>query len=206
MANSAGDFNPRSPRGERQELPQNRTTRLYFNPRSPRGERRKGIQPRLNSLYFNPRSPRGERRCAVPRRISFLANFNPRSPRGERLFQPTARKCSQEFQSTLPARGATIAVYHGVAYLIISIHAPREGSDSRSRKSCKRSSISIHAPREGSDCAVEKGSIYLRNFNPRSPRGERRRTVHQRSRRRDYFNPRSPRGERLNTCAVRWSL
>ena len=33
------------------------------------------------------------------------------------------------FQSTLPARGATTAAKHTIRCLIISIHAPRTGSD-----------------------------------------------------------------------------
>ena len=38
---------------------------------------------------------------------------------------------SREFQSTLPARGATGANDHIKAVRDISIHAPREGSDKR---------------------------------------------------------------------------
>ena len=57
------------------------------------------------------------------------ADFYPRSPRGERLFG---------FNPILSAH-------------IISIHAPREGSDESARKEAKTCLISIHAPREGSD-------------------------------------------------------
>ena len=55
--------------------------------------------------------------------------------------------------------------------------------------------ISIHAPREGSDITSSTTAGSSRNFNPRSPRGER----HHRERPLypdQYFNPRSPRGER----------
>ena len=78
------------------------------------------------------------------------------------------------FQSTLPARGAT---------------------DSRENGKARRK-ISIHAPREGSDPAQTARTPMRRNFNPRSPRGER----HRGRGRQAYcvdFNPRSPRGERL---------
>ena len=34
--------------------------------------------------------------------------------------------------------------------------------------------IPIHAPREGSDKVLDDGAAQLTNFNPRSPRGERR--------------------------------
>ena len=101
---------------------------------------------------------------------------------------------------------------------IISIHAPRVGSDPLADGAEPCAAISIHAPRVGSDTGhrrAERRGVY---FYPRSPRGERpcdidpdvlnnmisihaprvgsdRRTQH-----RDpgpiYFYPRSPRGER----------
>ena len=100
--------------------------------------------------------------------------FNPRSPRGERHERD--------------ARGGT--------RYIISIHAPREGSDRgwsknmvnwtnfnpRSPRGERRElrycghylyTISIHAPREGSDIARAALHAAAYNFNPRSPRGER---------------------------------
>ena len=57
-----------------------------------------------------------------------------------------------EFLSTLPARGATFLI-QGLQHLcIISIHAPREGSDGVPQHGCQPVfGISIHAPREGSD-------------------------------------------------------
>ena len=55
----------------------------------------------------------------------------------------------------------------------ISIHAPRVGSDEKDYSDNHRRFISIHAPRVGSDVGVELLSSNHRNFNPRSPRGER---------------------------------
>ena len=101
-------------------------------------------------------------------------NFYPRSPRGERQ-SPMTTFCSLvRFLSTLPARGATRGGDVCFRCGIISIHAPREGSDvagSRNRVEYpiflstlpargateavgplfEVDSISIHAPREGSD-------------------------------------------------------
>ena len=58
---------------------------------------------------------------------------------------------SQPFLSTLPVRGATCAL-HGAAFgVIISIHAPCEGSDVYRSISKLIAPISIHAPCEGSD-------------------------------------------------------
>ena len=56
--------------------------------------------------------------------------FNPRSPRGERLAIALAMETPPEFQSTLPAGGATPNGERPfLPLLIISIHAPRGGSD-----------------------------------------------------------------------------
>ncbi len=63
--------------------------------------------------------------------IAYITNgdFNPRSPRRERPCPAKRRSTAMVFQSTLPAKGAT-ALHRGVLRnFIISIHAPREGSD-----------------------------------------------------------------------------
>ena len=57
-----------------------------------------------------------------------------------------------QFQSTLPARGATGRILQPRTQRMISIHAPREGSDvEKAINNLTRAIISIHAPREGSD-------------------------------------------------------
>ena len=56
---------------------------------------------------------------------------------------------------------------------MISIHAPREGSDGRLVAGGIAAEISIHAPREWSDGQVPAGKPDDANFYPRSPRGER---------------------------------
>ena len=79
-------------------------------------------------------------------------NFNPRSPCGERPSDTTVSgRQSSRFQSTLPVWGATHISFGYRQGGLISIHAPRVGSD-----------------------AVGKQRLRLdRNFNPRSPCGER---------------------------------
>ena len=57
-------------------------------------------------------------------------NFNPRSPHGERHAAFYRLKNGMEFQSTLPAWGATERNEDDIDYIRISIHAPRMGSDS----------------------------------------------------------------------------
>ena len=102
-----------------------------------------------------------------------MRNFNPRSPHGERRVSSMIRSARLLFQSTLPARGATSVIGVPCASAVISIHAPRTGSD---WKLCKSISASIY-------------------FNPRSPHGERQRRFPLCSAK-AYFNPRSPHGER----------
>ena len=55
--------------------------------------------------------------------------FNPRSPHGERPVGESVTFTVTQFQSTLPARGATGRDPLVQAELAISIHAPRTGSD-----------------------------------------------------------------------------
>ena len=131
--------------------------------------------PPTHSLtHFNPRSPCGERRFASAVRCR-VPHFNPRSPCGERRVLRFSANPPLAFQSTLPVRGATVASWFIKFTVGISIHAPRAGSDSR-----RRGRSPVH-----------------RDFNPRSPCGERRRSRADRGRF-TYFNPRSPCGERQN--------
>ena len=78
-------------------------------------------------------------------------NFNPRSPHGERPFALQNRALFVQFQSTLPARGATQQPARASQQPVISIHAPRTGSDDFACAGfLRRLGISIHAPRTGS--------------------------------------------------------
>ena len=85
-----------------------------FNPRSPHGERRTAYGSLLRGCNFNPRSPHGERRDLHPRRRNDRRHFNPRSPHGERHIVQSLCVDEGKFQPTLPARGATSILVHGV--------------------------------------------------------------------------------------------
>ena len=56
-------------------------------------------------------------------------NFNPRPPRGGRRVQGVSVMSFFIFQSTPPARGATMDFFGTILDMVISIHAPREGGD-----------------------------------------------------------------------------
>ena len=109
----------------------------------------------------------------------------------------TVVKTINQFQSTLPVRGATLHDSRRHTKLPISIHAPRAGSDALFSACfhCVRR-ISIHAPRAGSDSAIWLNhDMSELNFNPRSPCGERPHPPRHMDTPR-HFNPRSPCGER----------
>ena len=111
-------------------------------------------------FYFNPRSPHGERQC-INKILHRYINFNPRSPHGERQTGQLATELGNV--------------------------------------------ISIHAPRTGSDGVWSENVPMALNFNPRSPHGERRGRIFKRYPRKD-FNPRSPHGERRYAIAFRVSM
>ena len=61
--------------------------------------------------------------------ISTRGNFNPRSPDGERPSKTSDTPSRTRFQSTLPGWGATVQRVAECLRIVISIHAPRMGSD-----------------------------------------------------------------------------
>ena len=167
------NFNPRSPCGERHvkvpaapagfeiSIHAPRVGSDVKVPAAPAGFEISIHAPRVGSdqnacrcagieFDFNPRSPCGERHILTSD-FANIEHFNPRSPCGERQHMECVK----------------------ALYPKISIHAPRVGSDTRSRPAFAR----------------------YDDFNPRSPCGERPRSVTSPAPSR-YFNPRSPCGER----------
>ena len=98
-----------------------------------------------------------------------LRHFNPRSPHGERQRGGKAVKNKNEFQPTLPARGATGGRGRPKKTKSISTHAPRTGSDWRMRLACRSRRISTHAPRTGSDNAPSCVENVPKLFQPTLP-------------------------------------
>ena len=125
--------------------------------------------------HFNPRSPHGERRHGRPHR-HLGQDFNPRSPHGERRASLASESPSPKFQSTLPARGATIDRVKPYA----------------------RNAFQSTLPARGATTSPGSSPMTFINFNPRSPHGERRGRTTVTWSRKANFNPRSPHGERLN--------
>ena len=148
----AEHFNPRPPRGGRRVMIQRAVSGTsYFNPRPPRGgATRQRWTPILQASIsiHAPREGGDAMRCCIGRSCP---DFNPRPPRGGRLCTRKGHFRVCVFQSTPPARGATLAMCRKKCVLRISIHAPREGGDL--------------------DCPLCYHNN--RNFNPRPPRGGR---------------------------------
>ena len=135
---------------------------------------------------------------------STLSNFNPRSPCGERPYATNFGGFRDKiFQSTLPVRGATlrrnisyeyltdfnprspcgerlIGLPKTFIYAVISIHAPRAGSDKGAvNPLVSEYNISIHAPRAGSDIFNSPESSFKHRFQSTLPvRGATQHGIH----------------------------
>ena len=131
--------------------------------------------PEESKVSISIHAPRGGSDVNQGKKAKQSLDFNPRSPRGERPVLADGHCSPYRFQSTLPAGGATTehtGLQAGAPR--ISIHAPRGGSDwARMSEDRIPVTISIHAPRGGSDKTVNLTQKVYRDFNPRSPRGER---------------------------------
>ena len=128
-------------------------TRGDFNPRSPDGERHGAGRTARDTGIISIHAPRmgSDERC--PCRTRHPATFQSTLPgwgatgRGAVTVEPWIG-----FQSTLPGWGATRHRKTQAALAKISIHAPRMGSDAHHRVAIVgQEVISIHAPRMGSD-------------------------------------------------------
>ena len=80
-----------------------------------------------------------------------VPNFNPRSPYGERQVFPGQKVIKKKFQSTLPLRGATHATFC----------------------LCQTFEFQSTLPLRGATWSRRKAPLRGKNFNPRSPYGER---------------------------------
>ena len=169
-----GYFNPRSPWGERLHIDNGKYSRWTFQSTLPVGGATTDTAYPGRGQAISIHAPRGGSDSCMTMSALTWWNFNPRSPWGERRGGGISSGSIVGFQSTLPVGGATFRQSVNVRQLIISIHAPRGGSDPGRAESGPQSTISIHAPRGGSDmllCTLAFGNSY---FNPRSPWGERR--------------------------------
>ena len=190
-----------------------------FNPRAPHGARLVEFwQILAGDVFQSTRPARGAMGLALA--ASLVAHVSIHAPRtgrdhvpalapapvpvsihaprtGRDLTIPTPFFLFRLFQSTRPARGATMTYSEHRRASRVSIHAPRTGRDNlvsfrtpllclfqstrpargaTSRRSCdfSRRQVSIHAPRAGRDNSLPNRIWRIDRFNPRAPRGARR--------------------------------
>ena len=146
-------------------------------------------------------APREGGDAAHGQSCAYLFNFNPRPPRGGRHLVGLVGKASSIFQSTPPARGATMRVSIFLTPSRFQSTPPARGATFSRYKFPHLLMISIHAPREGGDTNSISIEMCCSDFNPRPPRGGRPPLLRH-SGGDTYFNPRPPRGGRLRIVGV----
>ena len=222
-----GDFNPRSPHGERPEGYAKQIDYWAISIHAPRTGSDDYSRSIATTLYqFQSTLPARGATSATKRRQRLHKNFNPRSPHGERRvqFQPAGKV--MRFQSTLPARGATpwgsksltiICLFQstlparGATQLCTSALMIRRFQSTLPARGATLPNQAGHAPGRFQSTLPARGATpnqaglpgRRRNFNPRSPHGERRGFHLLRRRVCCHFNPRSPHGERPSVTLPR---
>ena len=151
------NFNPRSPHGERLTHATQSIMRARFQSTLPARGATQIASGVHKHAHISIHAPRTGSDVAYSTCLSLTPYFNPRSPHGERRQQVDCHKNRFKFQSTLPARGATINLLSG--------RLPVEHFNPRSPHGERRAAAAR--------CANQ------RNFNPRSPHGERRKAYRE---------------------------
>ncbi len=145
------NFNPRSPCGERLLRVRIPGRHPIFQPTLPvRGAtiHRASSSP---ASRISTHAPRAGSDVGGIRLYCQLVDFNPRSPCGERRGISQATERTQEFQPTLPVRGATASSGSGSQSFLFQPTLPVRGATDWLPKNARRDYISTHAPRAGSD-------------------------------------------------------
>ena len=135
---------------------------IFQSTRPARGATSTSVVIVCRSMYFNPRAPRGARQrgAGVLVGLFVISIHAPREGRDGK--EHTVTLDYDQFQSTRPARGATNAADH-------SEHAGRDFNPRAPRGARPRATvsvgqftkISIHAPREGRDSKSEQISLHI---------------------------------------------
>ena len=126
--------------------------------------------------HFNPRSPHGERHASGQPEHASGQQFQPTLPaRGATPYNVDYEGGTGKFQPTLPARGATESSQWSMRMRNnFNPRSPHGERHAYVRTDPAGNIISTHAPRTGSDGGVPERHRAPLNFNPRSPHGERR--------------------------------
>ena len=146
------DFNPRPPRGGRLHHRRRRTARhLYFNPRPPRGGRQGRNLAGGAVFQFQSTPPARGATLPLPG-TGWNTGISIHAPReGGDLARSGGVATLARFQSTPPARGATVSIAMISSLVIFQSTPPARGATWPTITKPTSSGISIHAPREGGD-------------------------------------------------------
>ena len=145
-------FNPRSLHGERLHRVYTDHQSLLFQSTLPaRGATCLHCQMSAVGGFQSTLPARGATTPVLPP-LAECIHFNPRSPHGERQFAIDFADKPMGFQSTLPARGATRLLFHRVDCAGFQSTLPARGATAmHGIETDSGELISIHAPRTGSD-------------------------------------------------------
>ena len=132
------------------------------------GSDTQAIGSKLLQVHFNPRSPHGEREhryVMVSQWVEFQSTLPARGATS------TAVRCLHisGFQSTLPARGATITTAGRATPVIFQSTLPARGATNPPDEGPVARAISIHAPRTGSDGRRERPKTATKRFQSTLP-------------------------------------
>ena len=170
------DFNPRSPCGERQGMVVLMRAFTGISIHAPRAGSDENALKNWSTLSsFQSTLPvRGATSKEDKQKMETTISIH--APRaGSDLTGMSDPEKWIRFQSTLPVRGATSfsrAAFAGSCYF--NPRSPCGDRRGAGRRIRGNRLISIHAPRAGSDDEPRAGRGVPRDFNPRSPCGERR--------------------------------
>ena len=167
-----------------------------FNPRCPRGQRQDGADRYRHAAGVSIHAARagsdltGTSRDGACQRVSIHA-----ARAGSDQLEPWRLRMSAQFQSTLPARAATRPGYRAAVERKFQSTLPARAATQRPCSYVFALPVSIHAARAGSDHFNIMIPRQVTCFNPRCPRGQRLRLAFTPTES-SCFNPRCPRGQR----------
>ena len=174
--NAERNFNPRSPHGERHPKWIHFPVSSAISTHAPRtGSDAQIADGSITDANFNPRSPHGERHDAYGAGVARQSNFNPRSPHGERPGGTRTYKSGRDFNPRSPHGERQSAPDADSRRERISTHAPRTGSDEGFLVPADGGLLfQPTLPARGATTPSSRTGRPRRDFNPRSPHGERR--------------------------------
>src|ERR1035438_7696405 len=162
-------FNPRRPRGRRQQHVSWWPEAACFNPRRPRG-RRLATTLLLAPVGVFQSTPPARAATPCPGRLAHRISVSIHAARaGGDAFTTGAGNATTQFQSTPPARAATRAALLHETGVLVSIHAARAGGDNSTRCSTPNTSRFNSRPPRGGRLGRIETTLALISFQSTPP-------------------------------------